>query len=193
MTIAATTVASPSSQRACPRRVRRRGQLRDQEQIIERRSDVSALDSAEMMPARSSDRISPRSPSSECAISPHRGPGRGLNPASQTGRPPKPCQTQNVRLSCLHPGRSCCPGTAAVSCRRCTQARLGLLRVLAANHSSWHPAIRICRSKRATTVTSGISPGARKKRFSSEIHRRSTGHAKYADFPLGWITKKRDS
>jgi hypothetical protein len=35
--------------------------------------------------------------------------------------------------------------------------------VLAANHSSWHPAVRICRGKRATTVTSGFSPGARKK------------------------------
>jgi hypothetical protein len=56
-----------------------------------------------------------------------------------------------------------------------------------------YPAIRICRSKRATTVTSGISPGARKKRFSSEIHLRSTGHAKYADFSLGFMTKKRDS
>jgi hypothetical protein len=97
------------------------------------------------------------------------------------------------RLSCLHPGRSCCPGTAPVSCRHCTQACLGLLRVLAANHSSWHLAIRICRSKRATTVTSGISPGARKKRFSSEIHRRSTRHAKYADLSLGFMTKKRDS
>jgi hypothetical protein len=35
--------------------------------------------------------------------------------------------------------------------------------------------------------------GPAKNRFSNEIHRRSTGHAKYADFPLGWITKKWDS
>ena len=57
-------------------------------------------------------------------------------PPSQIGRLPKPCQTQNARLAHLHPGRCRRPGTAPVSRRRRPEARLGLLRVLAANHSS---------------------------------------------------------
>ena len=82
---------------------------------------------------------------------------------------------------------------APVSRRRRYQARLGLIRVLAANHSSRHPAIGVCRCKRPATDTSRFSPGSRKKRFSHEIHHRAPRHTKYADFPLGLLNKKRDS
>src|SRR6516165_3583726 len=44
--------------------------------------------------------------------------------SSQVGRLPKPCQTQNARLSYLHPGRRCRPGVAPVSRCRCSQASL---------------------------------------------------------------------
>lgn len=65
--------------------------------------------------------------------------GKKAKPKSLLGRLPKSCQTQNACLSGLHPGRIWCPGTAPVSCRRCTQACLGLLRILAANHSPGIP------------------------------------------------------
>ena len=68
-----------------------------------------------------------------------------------------------------------------------------LVRLLAANHSSWHPAIGTCRGKRATSDTSRFSPGSRKKRFSHEIHRRAPRHAEYADIPLGFVSKMTDS
>src|SRR6516164_5005174 len=53
------------------------------------------------------------------------------------------------------------------------QPRLGFVRVLAANHSSRHPALRIRRGKRATPGTSRISHGYRKKRSSHQIPRSS--------------------
>jgi hypothetical protein len=34
---------------------------------------------------------------------------------------------------------------------------------------------------------------SRKKRFPHEIHRRAAGHAKHANFPLGFVNKNRDS
>jgi len=75
----------------------------------------------------------------------------------------------------------------------CPQACLGLVRVLAANHSSRYPAIGVGRRKRPAPDTSRFSPGSRKNQFSHEIHHRSAGHAKYADFPLGFVIKKTDS
>ena len=42
-------------------------------------------------------------------------PQRQSVSSSQIGRLPKPCQTQNARLSCLHPGWRCRPGIAPVS------------------------------------------------------------------------------
>ena len=120
-------------------------------------------------------------------------PQRQSVPTSQIGRLPRPCQTQNARLSCLHPGRRRRPGTPPISRRRCSQARLGLVRILVANHSSRHSAIGVRRCKSAAPGTSRISHGSRKNRFSHEIHRRSPRHAKYADFPLGIVNKKKDS
>jgi hypothetical protein len=35
--------------------------------------------------------------------------------------------------------------------------------------------------------------GSCKKRFLHEIHRRAAGHAKHANFPLGFVNKNRDS
>ena len=80
---------------------------------------------------------------------------------------------QNPRLSCLHSGWRCRPGAAPVSRGRCSQARLGLVRVLAQNHSSWHPAIGVCRCKRFAPHASRISHEFLRKRFSHEIYRRS--------------------
>ena len=80
-------------------------------------------------------------------------------PPSQIGRLPKPCQTQNARLSHLHPGRCRRPGTAPVSRRRRPEARLGLLRVLAANHSSRYPTIGAGRRNSTAPDTSRLSPG----------------------------------
>ena len=68
-----------------------------------------------------------------------------------------------------------------------------LLVSLAAHHSSRHPAIGVCRGKSAAPDTSRISHGSRKKRFPHEIHRRAAGHAKHANFPLGFVNKNRDS
>ena len=56
-------------------------------------------------------------------------------------------------------------GPAPVSRRRCSQARLGLVRVVAENHSSGHPAVRVCRCQRPAPDASGFSPGFRRKRF----------------------------
>src|SRR5271154_190898 len=120
-------------------------------------------------------------------------PQRQSIPPSQIGRLPKPCQTQNARLSCLHPGRRRRPGTSPVSrCRR-PEARLGLFRVLAANHSSRHPAIGVGRGRSTAPDTSRFSPDSLKKQFSLEIHRRAAGCAKYADLPLGFVIKTLDS
>jgi hypothetical protein len=78
--------------------------------------------------------------------------------------------------------RKCAPiipsSRPALSPRGCSSISLSLLpswfghlRLLAANHSSRHPALRIRRGKRAAPDTSRISHGSRKKRFSHEIHR----------------------
>src|SRR4029077_17601276 len=65
--------------------------------------------------------------------------------------------------------------------------------VLAAHHSSRHPAIGVCRGQSAAPDTSRISHGSCKKRLPHEIHRRAAGHAKHANFPLGFVSKNRDS
>src|SRR6202051_3914016 len=82
---------------------------------------------------------------------------------------------------------------AGVVAQGVSQSRLGLVRILVANHSSRHSAIGVRRCKSAAPGTSRISHGSRKNRFSHEIHRRSPRHAKYADFPLGIVNKKKDS
>src|SRR6516165_3929327 len=120
-------------------------------------------------------------------------PQRQSIPPSQIARLPQPCQTQNARLPCLHPGWRGRPGIAPVSRRRGTQACLEFLRVLAAHHSSRHPAIGVCRGKSSAPDTSRISHGSCKKRLPHEIHRRASGHAKHAKFPLGFVNKNRDS
>src|SRR6202795_1015426 len=116
-------------------------------------------------------------------------PQRQSIPPSQIARLPQPCQTQNARLPCLHPGWRGRPGIAPVSRRRRSQACLEFLRVLAAHHSSRHPAIGVCRGKSAAPDTSRISHGSCKKRFPHEIHRRAAGHAKQGNFPLGFVKK----
>jgi hypothetical protein len=120
-------------------------------------------------------------------------PQRQSIPKPQIGRLPKPCERKMRAYHAFIRAGVVAQGLLQFLAVIAPKLVLGLLRVLAANHSSWHSAIRICRSKRATTITSGISPAARKKQFSGEIHRRSTGHAKYADLSLGFMTKKRDS
>jgi hypothetical protein len=67
----------------------------------------------------------------------------------------------------LHSGRRCSPGTAPISCRRCSQTRLGLVRILARNHSSRHPAIGGCRCKCVAPDTSRFSLGSLKKAILS--------------------------
>ena len=57
-------------------------------------------------------------------------------------RYPQRRQAQASRLSRLHPGRHHLPGTASVSRRCSSPARLELFRLLAANHSPRHPALR---------------------------------------------------
>ena len=60
---------------------------------------------------------------------------------------PLAVRIHDKRLSCLHPGRRCRPGTAPVSRRRRSQARLGIVRLLAAYHSPRHPAVGVRRCK----------------------------------------------
>ncbi len=92
-------------------------------------------------------------------------------------------QTQAPCLSRLHPGRSRLPGTASVPLRRLSQARLELLRVLAANHSTRHPALRARRRHRATPQPARISREYRPKQHLREIPHRATGPAQNAGLP----------
>jgi hypothetical protein len=73
------------------------------------------------------------------------------------------------------------------------QSSFGLLRIVVENHSSGHPAVRICRSQRAAFDASRLSPRFPRKRFPREIHRRSSRHRQHADFPIGRMNRKRHS
>jgi hypothetical protein len=59
-----------------------------------------------------------------------------------TGRIPSSSQAQGRRPPRLHPSWSGRPRSAPISRGRCPQAGMGLVRILAANHSSRHPAFR---------------------------------------------------
>jgi len=120
-------------------------------------------------------------------------PQRQSAPASPAGRLPQPCQAQNARLSRLHSGRRRGPRPAPVSRGRRPQAGLGLVRIVAAHHSSRHPAVRIRRRQRAAPPVSRFSPRFRKKRFPRKIHRRSPRHNKHARISPGIMRKNRHS
>src|SRR5215813_74371 len=65
--------------------------------------------------------------------------------SSRHGSIPRPGPPQNPRLPCLHAGWRHRPRSAAVSRKRIYRAGLGLVRLLAQNHSSWCSAIGIHR------------------------------------------------
>src|SRR6516225_2215732 len=92
----------------------------------------------------------------------------------------------------LHPGRRCRPGVAPVSRCRCSQAGSGHLRLLAANHSSRHPALRIRRGKRATPDTSRISHGYRKKAILSRNSSLSGRTQKICGLSA-WLREQKDA
>jgi hypothetical protein len=77
--------------------------------------------------------------------------------------------------------------------RRFSHARLGLVRLLASNHSSRHPAIGVRRCKRVAPDASRISHELLKSRFSREIHRRSARYRQYADIPPSFMNEKTHS
>ena len=77
-----------------------------------------------------------------------------------------------------------CQGLLQYLARCLSQARLELVRVLAANHSPRHPALRICRRNRVTPEPSRISPGYPPKLHLREIRRRTPGHRKMQPFRL---------
>ena len=85
------------------------------------------------------------------------------------------------------------PRPAPVSRGRRPQAGLGLVRIVAAHHSSRHPAVRIRRRQRAAPPVSRFSPRFRKKRFPRKIHRRSPRHNKHARISPGIMRKNRHS
>src|SRR6516164_5581030 len=69
--------------------------------------------------------------------------------------------------------------------------RLGFVRVLAANHSSRHPALRIRRGKRATPDTSRISHGYRKKAILSRNSSLSGRTQKICGLSA-WLREQKD-
>ena len=71
------------------------------------------------------------------------------------------------------------------------QPRLGFVRVLAANHSSRHPALRIRRGKRATPDTSRISHGYRKKAILSRNSSLSGRTQKICGLSA-WLREQKD-
>ena len=83
----------------------------------------------------------------------------------------------------LYPDRHHLPGTASVP-RRCpSPARLELFRLLAANHSPRHPALRARRRHRATPEPPRISLGYPPELHLREIRHRTTGHQQNAGLP----------
>ena len=96
---------------------------------------------------------------------------------------PQRRQAQASRLSRLHPGRHHLPGTASVSRRCSSPARLELFRLLAANHSPRHPALRARRRHHATPHPPRISLEYPQKLHLHEIRHRTTGHQQNAGLP----------
>src|SRR6202041_2382843 len=98
-------------------------------------------------------------------------------------RVPQRRQAQASRLPRLHPGRHHLPGTASVPCRCPSPARLELFRLLAANHSPRHPALRARRRHHATPEPPRISLECPQKLPLREIRHRTTGHQQNAGLP----------
>src|SRR6516165_1296670 len=104
-------------------------------------------------------------------------------------------QTQNPRfIKSLRSGRQA--GGLAQGLLQCLavvapQPRLGFVRVLAANHSSRHPALRIRRGKRATPDTSRISHGYRKKAILSRNSSLSGRTQKICGLSA-WLREQKD-
>src|SRR6516165_9832560 len=72
-------------------------------------------------------------------------PEREPAPSSPVGSLPRTNPPENPCLSCLHAGWCHRAGPATVSLGRVSKAGLGLVRLLAQNHSSRHSTIGICR------------------------------------------------
>ena len=94
---------------------------------------------------------------------------------------------------CLHPSQGGRPRSAPISRDRWSQAAMGLVRILAANHSSGHPTLRICRCRGPAPNTSRFSLSLLQSLRSSEIHRRSARNSKYGDIPHDGMTRTRHS
>ena len=99
---------------------------------------------------------------------------------------PRSSQAQGRRLGG-------CPRSAPISPGRCSQAGMGLVRILAANHSSRHPTLRVCRCRGAAPNTSRFSLDFLQSLRSREIHRRSARHSKYEDIRHDGIIRTRHS
>ena len=77
--------------------------------------------------------------------------------ASQNLRLSNPHQTQDAGLPCIHPSRCRLSGPPAVPRRRRPRARLEIIRLLAAHHSTRHPSLRARRRSGAAPQPAGIS------------------------------------
>lgn len=105
-------------------------------------------------------------------------------------RLPQRRQAQASRLPGLHPSRHHLPGTASVPRRCLSPARLELVRLLAANDSPRHPALRARRRHRATPQPPRISLEYPPKLHLREFHHRATGHQQNAGLPPRRLTPK---
>ena len=98
-------------------------------------------------------------------------PERKSVPSSRVGSLPRPSPPQNPCLPCLHAGWHHRPRPASVSLGRVSQAGLGVVRLLAQNHSSRHSTIGTCRRSRDARNDFRFSRELRQKQFSRKIHR----------------------
>src|SRR3954465_2603045 len=78
----------------------------------------------------------------------------------------------------LHPGGCRLSGTTSIPRRRLSSARLDVLRILAADHSPRHPALRARRRHCATPEPAGISLGCAPNQHLREIRHGTTGRQK---------------
>src|SRR4051812_25990820 len=74
-------------------------------------------------------------------------------------------------------------GTTSITRRRLSSARLDVLRILAADHSPRHPALRARRRHCATPEPAGISLGCAPNQHLREIRHGTTGRQKNGSLP----------
>src|SRR6516165_1344244 len=117
-------------------------------------------------------------------------PEREPAPSSPVGSLPRTNPPQNPCLSCLHAGWCHRAGPATVSLGRVSKAGLGLVRLLAQNHSSRHSTIGICRWQCDAPDDSRFSRELRKNQFSCRIHHRPARYRQYEGIPPGFINEK---